>query len=400
MICPSLNKNICLLISSRIVSNIGNWLNRIAILTLVYELNNSAISMSLVSLAMLIPCLILGPFSGKVADKYNQKYIMMISDLINALLVFMIPFFKDYVLIILIAISVISTFSDVCDNSIVPFLIKDEDITKVNSINSTVGSMIMVIGPSLSGLIIASIGLKFCFILDSLSFLISFFIIFKIDYKKNISNSLNNNIQTKNDFSFKKSLIYIKNNNKLLSIIINSGIVGLAAGMLNSLLIVYVYDYLNQNSVGYGVLLSSKGIAMIICSIFIYKFTSKISNEFIFKFSLIGLGIVSIIFPLNNIFYIALVLQSLNGIFNCGYSISKTTLIQTNCQNDKLGRVFSINSLISNLTSIASLGVFGVLADIIGVRTVLIIGGIIVLCGGIISSILIHSPSKDFVEEA
>ena len=52
--------------------------------------------------------------------------------------------------------------------------------------------------------------------------------------------------------------------------------------------------------------------------------------------------------------------------------------MQTTAAPERLGRVFSVNSLLSNILSITSLGVFGLLADEIGVRTVLLIGGGIV----------------------
>ena len=101
-------------------------------------------------------------------------------------------------------------------------------------------------------------------------------------------------------------------------------------------------------------------------------------SEKLFCFSLLGLGSALILFPLNRLFIVGVLIQSINGICNAGYSIARTSLIQARTDPSKLGRVFSLNTMLSNLLSITSLGIFGGLADYIGVRTVLLLGGVIV----------------------
>ncbi|SFE52815.1 Transmembrane secretion effector [Thermoanaerobacter thermohydrosulfuricus] len=70
-----MNKDVSFLISSQVVSDIGNWIDRIAVLTLVYDINKSPISMSFLSIMMLLPSIIFGAFAGKIVDSYDKKKI-------------------------------------------------------------------------------------------------------------------------------------------------------------------------------------------------------------------------------------------------------------------------------------------------------------------------------------
>ena len=203
-----------------------------------------------------------------------------------------------------------------------------------------------------------------------------------MDETQHTDNSIN-----KNEISFLSTLKYIKTVPQLYSVILTIAAIGLAGGMLNSLLIIYVYNYMNVGSAEYGILLSFKGFSMLLASVLIYKIGEKIPSEQLFCYSLVGLGIALIAFPLNTSFKIGLIIQSINGICNAGYSIARVSLIQLTATRERIGRVFSVNSMLSNILSVTSLGIFGTMADYIGVRSVLLIGGFIVLMVAIFSTI-------------
>ena len=375
--------NAARLVSARMISDVGNWVSRIAVLTLALEINGAASSVSFVSIASLIPYILFSPLAGKVVDRYNQKWILICGDFLRSVLVIFIPVFKTNMLVILFLISLVSTFTDVCNDSIVPFIVENRQLKHVNSINSTFSSLIMVLGPSLSGILTALFPVQICFYLDSASYLVSGLLLLGIHYEHHPHNLSESSVAKKE--TFLETLRYIKSSPKLFSIIITIAAIGLAAGMLNSLLIVYVYRYMNQTSAGYGLLLSSKGAAMLVTSILLYKIVENVSCEKIFNISLLGLGFSLLVFPLNSSFAIGLVIQAVNGICNAGYAVSRVSLIQLSSDPNQLGKVFSVNSLLSNAFSITSLGIFGVLADYIGVRTVLLIGGGIVVLASIYS---------------
>ncbi|TYP58740.1 MFS transporter [Thermosediminibacter litoriperuensis] len=121
---------------------------------------------------------------------------------------------------------------------------------------------------------------------------------------------------------------------------------------------------------------------MLISSLFMPVLINKFSEITVFKLGVTGLGLVLLLFPLNEIFALAAILQSLNGIFNLMYSVTRTTIIQKHGENQYLGRVFSTNSMFINIASVISLSTSGFLAEITSVRFVLIVAGLIVLLAG------------------
>lgn len=123
-----MNNNIKKLIVSSTVSDIGNWINRIAVLTLVLEIYNKTSSTSMVSIAMTLPTLLFGFLAGKLADSGNKKKIMLISDMTRAVLVCLIALFPEYIIIIVFAMSSLAVFSDVCEDSIVPELVDRKSV--------------------------------------------------------------------------------------------------------------------------------------------------------------------------------------------------------------------------------------------------------------------------------
>ncbi|MFU0783294.1 MAG: Major facilitator superfamily MFS_1 [Thermoanaerobacterium thermosaccharolyticum] len=379
-----MSRNIFLFISSQVISDIGDWIDRIAVLTLVYNINNSSVDMSFLSIMMLLPSLIFGVFAGKIVDIYNKKRILIIGDFLRAILVFLIPFFKEYVFIIIFIVSTISIYYDTAKSSILPELVEKDRLRQVNSLSSSYSSLMMVLGPSISGFIISKFDIKYCFYIDSLTFLLSMIMIFFIKLYKYGSKKDVELYQT-DKISFIEGLKYIKGNRIIFNTLAINTIVGLAAGMLNGLLIMYVYKFLKTDSQGYGAILTFKGLAMILTSLVLYKYLKNVPVDVIFKLGLIGLGISTTVFPLNTFFVLAILIQFFNGIFNALYSISRTTIIQENCDNQYLGRTFSMNMMLTNITSIISLAFGGVAAEFFGVRAVLIIGGLIVLISGFIA---------------
>ncbi len=277
----------------------------------------------------------------------------------------------NYVFFIVFIISSITALYENTRNSIIPDLITKEEIRKINSLSSSLNSIMMVIGPSIGGLLTSYLNLKYCFFIDSFTFFISAAFISQISYHKNKS------IENQNEnMKYLEFLEYLKSNFIIKSLIVLNGLVSLFSGILNGLLIVYVINYLHNDSKGYGFILTSKGIAMVITSLFIYKYLNTIKNETLLLIGVIGLGISITLFSLTNIFVIALFIHFVNGICNSFYAIARTTIIQENCNKKLIGRVFSFNSIVGNIVSIVSLLIGGIISNTISVKMIFLSSGI------------------------
>ncbi|WP_039764284.1 MFS transporter [Caldicellulosiruptor sp. F32] len=372
-----INKNISLLIASQVISDIGNWIDRVAVLTLIYEMSKSSIKMSILSIVMLLPSLLFGTVAGKLVDSYNKKSILLLGDFIRAVLVFLVSLLPNYVIGLVFIIASVTVFYETAQSSIVVELAKKEKLRQINSLSNSLNSIMMIIGPSIGGLLSSQLNLKYCFYIDSLTFLASMILVLMIEYKKFPISKLLFNDYSKPKFT--DGIKYIKTNYLIRTTLMVNGLIGLSSGTLNGLMMMYVFEYLKTNSQGYGFILTSKGIAMVLSSLFAYKYLAHIKIELIFIMSLFGLGITTTVFSLNNLFFLALVIHFLNGIFNSFYTISRTTIIQQNCDVQHLGRIFALNTMFVNTSSIISLFVGGIITKVLSIRTTFIICSIFII---------------------
>ena len=84
-------RNFGLLWWGQATSQIGEGLNRVALLWFVYELTGSAMKMTVVGLLQTIPPLLFGPFIGVYLDRWPKKAVMVWVDVLRALLTLLIP---------------------------------------------------------------------------------------------------------------------------------------------------------------------------------------------------------------------------------------------------------------------------------------------------------------------
>src|SRR5438132_8085609 len=80
-----------LLWSGQLVSQIGDGLNRVALLWFVYALTGSALKMTVIGLLQTLPAVLLSPLIGVYLDRMQKKWIMIWIDLVRTAMVFLIP---------------------------------------------------------------------------------------------------------------------------------------------------------------------------------------------------------------------------------------------------------------------------------------------------------------------
>ncbi|MBK7897130.1 MAG: MFS transporter [Anaerolineaceae bacterium] len=70
-----------------VVSQLGDWFNLIAAAELITEMSNSGVAISYLFLARFLPLFMFSPLAGVLADRYNRRHLMVISDVLRAVIV-------------------------------------------------------------------------------------------------------------------------------------------------------------------------------------------------------------------------------------------------------------------------------------------------------------------------
>ena len=80
------DRNYRLLFVGQALSQLGDWMNRVALLVLAYRLTGSALAVALIQLATLLPRVIVSPFGGVLVDRHPKRALMIALDLLRAIL--------------------------------------------------------------------------------------------------------------------------------------------------------------------------------------------------------------------------------------------------------------------------------------------------------------------------
>ncbi len=380
-------RNISLLWSAQIISVAGDAVYQIALLWLVLDITGSSTTTGLVAMAAFLPAMLFGLYAGVAADKYNRKFIMIFSNLSQALTVILIPLmlYFDYQNIAIIGIlaflrASFSTFFPPALNALVPMITSKDRLVGVNSILATSSQLAYLIGPLVAGLILSVVSIQYLFIIDGTTFLIAILLLVLIvtPSPKKISQK---------QFSTVKELFsgikYAKDHKPLgtlfiLTIINNFFIMGPAfVGML-----ILVKDSLGGTASQYAFVESGLAFGMLIGSVFVYRIKNSIN---IGRLLLIGMVLDGITYSLMYFagsvnFVLLFIIIHAFGIPMI--TISRTSIIQKHSPNKYHGRLFSLVHLsVVGVTALSS-AVVGIAANYIDIKIIFLFIGIgAALCG-------------------
>lgn len=165
------------LLVGEFVSSIGDWLYLVAILILVYEVSKDPLVLGIVGAARVLPYVILSIPAGILADRYDRRLILLVTDVARGTLMLVMAALvgsnAPVVWIVLLAVvaTCFSTFFDPAIGAYLPSLVADEDqLGPANSAWSTLDNLAFVIGPAIAGLLIAAGGLVLAFVLNAATF--------------------------------------------------------------------------------------------------------------------------------------------------------------------------------------------------------------------------------------
>lgn len=405
------NRNFFLLWLGQIISQLGDRLDQMALIAFVYiRAPGSTLEIAKILSFTIIPVFLIGPIAGVYVDRWDRRRIMFICDFMRAALVFTIPFFLFYTksllpiyLIIFIVFS-IGRFFVPAKLSIIPELVKKDDLLIANSLVHTTGMIAAILGFGVSGVLVEWLGAKSGFYLDALSFLVSGALIFSI--VKRATTSLNIKKMSKEIIEvirksvfqeIKEGFLYFVKNKEIR---FTAGIIFIlwsALGAVYVVTIVFVQKTLHSATKDLGLLVMFLGIGLFAGSLFYGRFGQKFSHYKTIFVSLILSGIMLIVFALTLHSYphfkIAAILSFLLGFLISPIMIASNTIIHNVSENAMLGKIFSSLEIVMHLGFLLFMFASSMLAERFSHLLILVVVGCIFSLMGIINLIINHKLS-------
>jgi MFS family permease len=169
-----------LLFAGQTISQIGDSLNKVALLWFVYELTGSALKMTVIGLLQTLPPLVFGPLIGVYLDRFRKKPVMITVDLLRTVMILLIPLLYlaealtlDRLYILVFANAIVSTVFGPALASAVPLITPKHRLVAANALMQSTANVGLLVGPAISGVGIALIGAQNVLYVDAATFLAS-----------------------------------------------------------------------------------------------------------------------------------------------------------------------------------------------------------------------------------
>ena len=160
------------------LSNIGTWMQNVALGWLVLDLSNSAFWLGVVGFASSVPMLVFSLLGGVIADRMDRRRLLIRTQSAMMLFAFVLAALSYAKVITVPQIVVLAFLTGVAMSlnmpayqALVPQLVPREDLTNAIGLNSAQFNLSRIIGPSLGGLVMAWLGASTNFLLNGVSFL-------------------------------------------------------------------------------------------------------------------------------------------------------------------------------------------------------------------------------------
>lgn len=179
------NRPFMLLISAQLVSNVGDWLHFLALLTMVgLKWQATPWEITALSLCMAVPMLLGGPLAGYLSDVLDRKAIMISSDLLRAGIVAGLIFAGSLwqVYILLVAKGIMDVLFSPAKSGKLKELVPPAQMDQAIALSSSIEQITKIVGPALGGLLVAAVGISACYWIDSATYLISALILLGVPH--------------------------------------------------------------------------------------------------------------------------------------------------------------------------------------------------------------------------
>ncbi|KNZ41404.1 MFS transporter [Acetobacterium bakii] len=376
-------KNIILFLSSQSISLFGSSLVQYAILWYITLTTQSGVMMTISILCGFLPTFILSPIAGVWADRYNRKMLIVLSDALIAIstlilaILFLMGYDQIWLLFVMSAIRAVGAgIQTPAVGAILPQIVPEDRLTKVNGINGSIQAIVNLISPLISAALYAMASMEVIFFIDVITAAIAITILLVFLRIPVHEKALQK--QTGSYFSdLKQGFKYIINQDYLKLFFIFFAVFFILVAPVAFLTPLQVARSFGSDIWRLTAIEIAFSVGMILGGLLMATWGGFKNKIHTMTLACLMFGICTIALGLIPIFGIYLIFMALTGLALPIFNTPSTVLLQEKVEEAFLGRVFGVLGMIS--TSMMPLGmlVFGPLSDSIKIEWLLLGTGIL-----------------------
>lgn len=382
-------KNFRLFFGGQSISLIGTWIQQTAMPWLVYDVTHSIFLLGVIAFAGQIPTLVLSSVAGVITDRKNRYHILIVTQILAMMQALILAFILYYghiqvwhIVLLAISLGCINSFDVPARQSFMIEMVEDkQDLGNAIALNSTMVNGARLIGPSIAGVLIATMGEGPCFLINGLSYIVVIASLLSMKIVPRV-------IEKKTGVSFGKDLkdgfSYTFGFAPIRFIILLLAVISLTGLPYSVLMPVYAKEILQGDSHTFGFLMGATGFGAMMGAIYLASRRTVPGLERLIPMAaaLFGIGLIAVSVSRN--FILSLLLMVITGIGMMMGLASSNTILQTIVDDDKRGRVMSIYTMAFMGTAPFGSFIAGSLASVTSVPFTLALGGASCIMGALV----------------
>ncbi|RKR84639.1 transmembrane secretion effector [Mucilaginibacter gracilis] len=365
----------------RSVSQFGTWMQRTAVVWVVYSMTHSTFMLGLTIFAEQFPSFLFSVAGGIAADRYERYQIIRITQILSmiqasllAVLVMTGHFVIWEILVLSMILGVINAFDVPARQAMIHEVLYEEtDLPSALSLTSATASLAKLLGPALSGIVLEKFGAGVCFLLNAASFGA---VMVSLMFMK-LPAYVPKNIKKKAITELKEGFNYIIKTPTIGLVILMLSIICLLVMPYDTLVPVYAKVIFKGNAATFGYITSFIGIGAVCGTIVLtsLKKDANLKRHLLVSTVILGIGLIA--FSQSGNLLIALLFAAIAGFGTVAQGTLSNIIVQSECAPEMRGRVISI--LIMALFGMLPLGslLVGFVSQKIGAPNTMLCQGLI-----------------------
>lgn len=345
---------------------------------LVFQLTRSELALGLVAFAAGFPSLFLSPFAGVVVDRFSRRNLLIITQTVQMILAFVLAalVFTEmvevwHIIFLAFLLGLTKTLDAPARQAFIKDMVGKDDMSSGITLNSIMVNGGRVIGPSLAGILLATLGAAWCFFLNGITFLAVIVSLVVIHETYRVPG-VGKGSPVK---QMREGLAFSRHHETILPLLLLAAIGATFAVNTITLLPAFADVVLQSPVDGLSLLSAAQGVGAIIAGFLLTFLVNRFGHGRVAAIMMLVWSVAVISLGNTNQVPIAAFFMGLFGASLVLFFVNTNTMIQLVVPDNYRGRVMSLFTLtFVGLTPLSALFI-GALANVIGTPTMLTIIG-------------------------
>lgn len=405
---PLAERDFALLTAGSFVSLLGDGFFTVALAWQVYEISNVPTALSIVGLAWTLPLVLFVLLGGVFTDRYDRRRLLISADVLRAAAIGVIGLLSVadvlelwHVVALIAFVGLGDAFFNPASTAIVPDLIPERLLSQANALQGLVRPLaVRLLGPALGGVTVAAVGPGTAFLIDGASFLVSAAAVAAIPSRPRrevISHGLRQTL-----VEMREGLSFVRSKPWLWATLISAMLSLLVfVGPHQVLLPFVVKNRLGLGPDALGAIFAMGGVGATLMAVVVGQLGQP-RRRVTFMYAAWTLGVLLVAgYGLMTDLWQALLLSAAESALFLFGSIIWVTMLQQLVPRQLLGRVSSLDWLVSIGLVPVSFALTGPVAALIGAEATLVVGGVVgaILMGALLFWPGVRDPEREPVPD-